>query len=83
MFFDALKEVNRPQQYIGLEYNASPKRSGSRVTLVYPDTYELGASNFGLKVVRHLLLKAGEYSVRRGFHPAADMYRIMRERDLE
>ena len=83
MILDALKEVDRPQQYIGLEYNAFTEMSGSRVTLVYPDTYELGASNFGLKVVRHLLLEAGEYSVRRGFHPADDMYRIMRERDLE
>lgn len=83
MFFDALKEVDRPQQYTGLEYNASIEASGSRITLVYPDTYELGASNFGLRVVRHLLLETGEYSVRRGFHPAADMYRIMRERDIE
>ncbi len=74
--------MDRPQQYIGLEYNASTDEPGPRVTLVYPDTYELGASNFGLRVVRHLLLETGEYSVRRGFHPAADMYRIMKERDL-
>jgi radical SAM-linked protein len=56
--------------------------TGPRVTLVYPDTYELGASNFGLQVVRHLLLKTGEYTVRRGFHPAPDMYRLMLARNL-
>jgi len=33
-------------------------------------------------VVRHLLLEAGDFCVRRGFHPASDMYRIMKERDL-
>ncbi len=82
-FFDALKEIDRPQQYTGLEYNTSTEVTGSRVTLVYPDTYELGASNFGLRVVRHLLLETGKYCVRRGFHPAVDMYRIMRERDIE
>ena len=77
-----MSEVDRPQQYIGLEYNAYAGTQGSRVTLVYPDTYELGASNFGLKVVRHLLLEAGDFCVRRGFHPASDMHRIMKERDL-
>jgi len=46
---------------------------------VYPDTYELGASNFGLRVVRHLLVQTGKYSVRRAFHPAPDMYRLLRE----
>jgi len=74
--------VDRPQQYVGLEYHATGELTGPRVTLVYPDTYELGASNFGLSVVRHLLLNAGAYTVRRGFHPAPDMYRLMRERNL-
>ncbi len=68
---------------MGLEYNAFSETTGPRVTLVYPDTYELGASNFGLRIVHHLLLQTGLYSVRRGFHPAADMYRIMKERDLQ
>ncbi len=80
--FDAYKQIDRPQQYIGLEYNANRTHSGSRVTLVYPDTYELGASNFGLRVVRHLLLQTGDYSVRRGFQPAYDLYRIMKEKGL-
>ncbi len=68
---------------MGLEYNVFQEASGPRVTLVYPDTYELGASNFGLRVVHHLLLETGLYTVRRGFHPAADMHRIMKERDLQ
>lgn len=44
--------------------------------------YELGASNFGLRVVRHVLLQAGGFTVRRAFHPAPDMYRLLREKDL-
>ncbi len=75
--------MDRPQQYIGLEYNTSVEITGPRVTLVYPDTFELGASNFGLRVVRHLLLKTGEYTVRRAFHPASDMYNLMRENSMQ
>jgi radical SAM superfamily enzyme YgiQ (UPF0313 family) len=49
------------------------------VTLVYPDTYEIGASNFGLEVVRHLLLRSGRFDVRRAYHPAPDMLALHRE----
>ncbi len=35
-----------------------------------------------MKVVRHLLLQAGGFSVRRGFHPAPDMYKLMKESDI-
>lgn len=49
---------------------------------MYPDIYELGASNFGLRVVRHLLLQTGEFTVRRAFHPAPDMYRLIKENRL-
>jgi len=73
-----LSGVQAPQRYIGGEWNSHPHGSGARVTLVYPDSYELGASNFGLSVVRHLLLSAGGFDVRRAFHPAPDMLAIHR-----
>lgn len=73
--------MERPQQYTGFEYNTLPAESGRGVTLVYPDVYELGASNFGLRAVRHILLKAG-FPVTRAFHPAPDMYALLKERGL-
>ena len=74
--------MEKPQRYIGLEYNADSNIDSPVVTLVYPDVYELGASNFGLRVVRHLLAETGSFSVRRAFHPGPDMHRLMKERQL-
>lgn len=66
--------VSHPQQYIGCEWNSMPSSPGRPdVTLVYPDTYELGMSNFGLSVVRHLLVSAGRFNVRRAYCPSPDM----------
>lgn len=50
--------------------------------MVYPDTYELGMSNFGLAVVRHILLATGRFRVRRAFCPAPDMLALIRSRNL-
>ena len=78
-----LSLIQAPQQYVGGEWNSGggPSR-GPRVTLVYPDVYEIGMSNFGLAVVRHLLLETGRFRVRRAFSPAPDMLALMRARGL-
>ena len=69
-----LAEVPKPQQYIGCEWNSVRPTPGlPDVTLVYPDIYELGMSNYGLAVVRHLLLSAGGLSVRRAYAPGPGM----------
>jgi radical SAM-linked protein len=52
------------------------------VTLVYPDTYELGMSNFGLAVLRHVLLSTGRFDVRRAYMPAPDLDGMMESRGL-
>lgn len=77
-----LGSVKAPQRYIGGEWNSTPHGDGPRVTLVYPDTYEIGASNFGLAVVRHLLMTHGGFDVRRAFHPAPDMLALHRDRGI-
>ena len=67
-------DVRRPQQYTGGEWNSvSPRPGAPRVTLVYPDVYELGMSNFALSVLRQVLLDTGSFDVRRAFAPAPDM----------
>ncbi|MBN1433525.1 DUF2344 domain-containing protein [Candidatus Fermentibacterales bacterium] len=69
-----LAEVQKPQQYAGGEWNTgAPRRASPRVTLLYPDLYELGMSNAGMTIVRHLLLRSGRFDVRRAFVPAPDM----------
>ncbi|OPL17942.1 MAG: hypothetical protein AVO35_07220 [Candidatus Aegiribacteria sp. MLS_C] len=75
-----LLNIGRPQQYTGGEWNSLlPPKEGSleaglpRVTLVYPDVYELGMSNFGLSILRHVLIGTGRFQVRRAFSPAPDL----------
>ena len=78
-------DLQRPQQYTGGEWN-TPRESPTglpRVTLVYPDTYELGMSNHGLTIIRHILLADGGFDVRRAFCPAPDLHRLIRERGVE
>lgn len=79
-----LLSVRRPQQYTGGEWNLQPApKDRPRVTLVYPDVYEMGMSNFGLAVLRHVLLETGDFDVRRAFCPAPDMDAIMEKESLE
>ncbi|MFO8183891.1 MAG: TIGR03936 family radical SAM-associated protein [Candidatus Aegiribacteria sp.] len=79
-----LLSVRRPQQYTGGEWNLQPApKDRPRVTLVYPDVYEMGMSNFGLAVLRHVLLETGSFDVRRAFCPAPDMDELMDRESLE
>jgi len=81
---EVLLDVRQPQQYTGCEWNVpEPDRNLPRVTLVYPDVYELGMSNFGLAVVRHVLLESGEFDVRRAFCPSRDMDALLGSRCLD
>lgn len=78
-----LHEVDRPQQYTGGEWNSTPPdRRLPRVTLVYPDVYELGMSNLGLAILRHVLLTSGQFDVRRAFCPSPDLDGILSARGL-
>ena len=79
-----LEKVQRPQQYTGGEWNLDTTVSGKpRITLVYPDIYELGMSNFGLVILRHILLTSGHFDVRRAFCPAPDMDEIIGRENLD
>jgi len=81
---EILLEIRQPQQYIGCEWNVpEPDRNLPRVTLIYPDVYELGMSNFGLAVVRHVLGESGEFDVRRAFCPSPDMDALLESRCLD
>lgn len=69
-----LLSVSRPQQYIGGEWNLHLRDPRlPRVTLVYPDVYELGMSNHGLHILNHILTETNEFAVGRAYAPAHDM----------
>ena len=77
-----LHRLRRPQQYTGGEWGSIARPGLPRITLVYPDTYELGMSNFGLAVLRHVLIRSGSFDVRRAFMPEQDLDAMMEKRGL-
>ena len=59
---DFLLEVHRPAQYIGQEWNMAQKdfgRSRVKFALCFPDLYEVGMSNLGLRIIYGLQCHAG------------------------
>ncbi len=53
-----------------------------RLVLAFPDTYELGMSNFGLKILYKVINGHDGLMVDRTYAPATDMETLLRERNL-
>jgi len=77
--------VQRPVRYIGSEIGIRRKDPGSvrlRMALVYPDVYEVGMSNLGLKVLYQVADSFAEVAVERAFTPWPDAEKLMREHGI-
>jgi len=75
----------RPARYEGNELNASHKDWEAvllHVALIYPDTYEVGQSGLGLKILYALLAGDAETLVERAFAPWTDMEEKLRAESL-
>jgi len=82
---DLLERVERPGQYLGNEWGASRKpfdQAEVKLTLAFPDMYELGMSNFGLKILYQIVNKQPNLLVDRAYAPAVDMEALLRERSI-
>lgn len=80
-----LKQVNKPYQYIGNELNISKKdflKSKVKAVLVFPDVYEIGASNFGLKLLYELINRNENIFCDRAYAPNADFIRELDKHNL-
>lgn len=53
-----------------------------RLALAFPDMYELGMSNFGLKILYQLLNDMDGLMVDRSYAPGSDLEKLMRERAM-
>lgn len=86
MLDDILLNIQKPARYIGQEWN-TPKKdfSGSAVkfALCFPDLYEVGMSNLGLRILYGILNNMPQVSCERFFTPAEDMQNILRQRHIE
>jgi len=77
--------VEKPARYVGGEWNSVHKRPDSihtRIALCFPDTYEIGMSHLGLKILYGLLNKPEGWAAERVYAPWPDMEARLRERGI-
>ena len=76
-----LPRVSKPARYTGGELGQTRKDHTNvevLFALAFPDAYEVGMSNLGLKILYHTLNRRDDTAAERVFAPAADMEREMR-----
>src|SRR6266542_635959 len=77
-----LPTVEKPGRYVGLERNVTRKDlSAASVTLAlaFPDTYEIGMSHTGLKILYEIVNRRPDFACERVYAPGVDLERKMRE----
>ncbi|MCL2408941.1 MAG: TIGR03960 family B12-binding radical SAM protein [Oscillospiraceae bacterium] len=77
-----LQKVQKPARYSGGEYKQIVKEKSAgllRVAYCFPDTYEIGMSNLGLRIMYGLLNERDDVWCERVFAPWGDMADLMRE----
>ncbi len=80
-----LSKVQKPTRYIGNEWNSvhkNPKDVDARFAFCFPDTYEVGMSHLGMKILYHLLNDRADVYCERVFAPWVDMEEQMRKNDV-
>lgn len=80
-----LKKVQKPARYTGGEWGQIVKpREGmaARVAFCFPDTYEIGMSNIGMRILYDVLNKCENIACERCFAPWDDMEEQLREHKI-
>jgi radical SAM family uncharacterized protein len=80
-----LLKVTKPGRYVGGEYNITVKdwdKSRVRVALVFPDIYDIGVSNVGLKILYDQVNQREDALAERAYAPWTDMEAVMREQGI-
>lgn len=74
-YHESLHECSKPYQYVGGEYlshNKSFDEAKVRFALAFPDKYEIGISNLGVRVLYELINRKDEYMCDRVYAPEPD-----------
>lgn len=70
-----LTEVTKPYQYIGeemLSYNKNFEEMDVNVVFCFPDKYEIGSSNLGIRVLYELINRESKFYCDRAYAPERD-----------
>ena len=80
---EILKTVEKPSRYTGGEYNA-PSGEWSRLNycICFPDIYEVGMSNLGIKIVAESLKTVDGVFVDHAYSPWKDFGAALKENDI-
>jgi radical SAM family uncharacterized protein/radical SAM-linked protein len=82
---EILPLVDKPARYVGGEWNSVLKEKSeiqTRIALCFPDTYEIGMSHLGLKILYGLLNKQDGWMAERVYAPWPDMEQKLREHQI-
>lgn len=85
MVDEILPQVSRPSRYTGMEWNAvrkDPAKAAVTIALAFPDTYEIGMSHLGLKILYQILNRRPEFMAERVYTPWTDAEALLRQRQI-
>ena len=80
-----LPRVQKPARYVGGEYNAvikDKKDVDTRIAFCFPDTYEIGMSNLGMRILYGVMNAMDGVWCERVFAPWGDMEEEMRRAQM-
>jgi radical SAM family uncharacterized protein len=80
-----LPRVSKPARYVGNELNVIRKDPGKvdlRMVISYPDAYEIGMSNLGLRILYQCVNDEERLSCERVFAPWPDFEKMLREQEI-
>ncbi|NIV93450.1 TIGR03960 family B12-binding radical SAM protein, partial [candidate division KSB1 bacterium] len=85
LYQDILNSVQKPVRYLGNEWNVirkSKEGASKRVALCFPDSYEIGMSHLGLRILYSILNNREDTAAERVYTPWLDMEQKLRETGL-
>ncbi len=80
-----LLKVQKPGRYVGGELNSITKdwdKVATKVAFVFPDIYDIGVSNVGLKILYDQVNQREDALAERAYAPWLDMEALMREHEI-
>ncbi|MCX6583296.1 MAG: TIGR03960 family B12-binding radical SAM protein [Candidatus Aminicenantes bacterium] len=78
-------KLSNPQVYTGKEINAvhkTPTENSINICLVFPDTYEIGMSHDGIKILYHMLNQIPDIIAERCFLPEKASIQVFKEHNF-
>ncbi len=79
-----LNRVDKPGRYTGREVGSCLDKKGwnYRVALAFPDIYEIGMSNLGIRILYHRINSHPDYFCERVFSPWTDLEELLRKENI-